>query len=480
MLVKEAVPIELATGVMAEAQHVAVGLKVRMGNYEGEINFVAVPLKGCDAIIGMNWLQQFNPHIDWNRRIMEFLHHGRFCSVTGQPARATNTATESAATATLKSSSHPAILNRSTSPHSSPPLPLVSAQSVLRSVRRTQVECAVLATIQSHSSAALSSPSPKPDPILTSLLSEFSDVFPSELPAELPPSRSVDHRIELTQSTPPNPRSVYRMSPSELDELKKQLDELLASGFIQPSKSPFGAPVLFVKKKDGSMRMCVDYRDLNRITVKNRYPLPRIDELFDRLKGANYFSKIDLRSGYHQVRIHPDDVHKTAFRTRYGHYEFLVLPFGLTNAPATFMHLMQSIFDSHLDSFVIVFLDDILIYSNNKRQHEQHVRTVLELLRKNKLYAKMSKCEFFKNEISFLGHVVSSRRSEHGEGQGESDSRLADSFFRHFCPLFPRPRRVLPPLRIKISVESLLLSLLCFKTTRNGRGTNRNRPHLML
>jgi len=197
------------------------------------------------------------------------------------------------------------------------------------------------------------------------------------------------------------------MSSTELDELKKQLDDLISSGFIRPSKSPFGAPVLFVKKKDGTMRMCVDYRDLNRITIKNRYPLPRIDELFDRLHGAQWFSKIDLRSGYHQVRIHPDDIHKTAFRTRYGHYEFLVLPFGLTNAPATFMHLMQSIFGPHLDSFVIVFLDDILIFSKTKQEHERHLRMVLDLLRKNQLYAKLSKCEFFQQYISFLGHVVS-------------------------------------------------------------------------
>jgi len=151
------------------------------------------------------------------------------------------------------------------------------------------------------------------------------------------------------------------MSPTELDELKRQLDELTQSGFIRPSKSPFGAPVLFVKKKDGTMRMCVDYRALNTITVKNSYALPRIDELFDRLQGARYFSKVDLRSGYHQIRIHADDVPKTAFRTRYGHYEFLVLPFGLTNAPATFMHLMHQIFLPLLDRFVLVFLDDILI-----------------------------------------------------------------------------------------------------------------------
>ncbi|MGH2639958.1 MAG: reverse transcriptase domain-containing protein, partial [Rhabdochlamydiaceae bacterium] len=193
----------------------------------------------------------------------------------------------------------------------------------------------------------------------------------------------------------------------ELDELKKQLDELMEAGFIRPSKSPYGAPVLFVKKKDGTMRMCVDYRDLNRITVRNRYPLPHLEELFDRLQGAKYFSKLDLRSGYHQVRIHPDDIQKTAFRTRYGHYEFLVLPFGLTNAPATFMHLMQSIFAPHLDAFVIIFLDDILIFSKTLEEHEIHVRKVLELLRQHKLYAKKSKCAFFKTSLSFLGHVVS-------------------------------------------------------------------------
>src|SRR6201995_787903 len=175
------------------------------------------------------------------------------------------------------------------------------------------------------------------------------------------------------------------MSPPELDELKKQVADLLAKGFIQPSKSPFGAPVLFVKKKDGSQRMCVDYRALNKLTIKNKYPLPRIDELLDRLQGAKYFSKIDLRSGYHQVRIADENVHKTAFRTRYGHFEYLVMPFGLTNAPATFMHLMQQIFRPYLDDFVIVFLDDILVCSKSKEEHFQHLRLVLQVLRDKKL-----------------------------------------------------------------------------------------------
>jgi hypothetical protein len=245
------------------------------------------------------------------------------------------------------------------------------------------------------------------DPTCSKLLDEYQDVFPADLPSSLPPRRDIDHRIELIPGSAPTSRPTYRLSPAELDELKKQLAELTAHGFIQPSKSPYGAPVLFVKKKGGELRMCIDYRALNKITIKNRYPLPRVDELLDRLHGAKYFSKIDLRSGYHQVRIHPDDVEKTAFRTRYGHFEFLVLPFGLTNAPATFMHLMQQIFRPYLDSFVIVFLDDILIYSRTLEEHQQHVRLVLDQLRQHKLYAKQSKCEFFQSSIGFLGHVVS-------------------------------------------------------------------------
>jgi hypothetical protein len=184
------------------------------------------------------------------------------------------------------------------------------------------------------------------------------------------------------------------MPPAELAELKKQLQELLDKGFIRPSTSPWGCPALFVKKKDESLRMCVDYRPLNAVTIKNKYPLPRIDVLFDQLVGAKVFSKIDLRSGYHQIKIRASDIPKTAFSTRYGLYEFLVMSFGLTNAPAYFMYLMNSIFMPELDKFVVVFIDDILVYSKNEDEHTEHLHIVLQRLRDHRLYAKLSKCEF--------------------------------------------------------------------------------------
>ena len=221
------------------------------------------------------------------------------------------------------------------------------------------------------------------------------------------PHRQVEFQIELAPGAAPIARAPYRLAPKELEELSKQLQELLEKGFIRPSSSPWGAPVLFVKKKDGSMRMCIDYRELNKVTIKNRYPLPRIDDLFDQLQGSGYYSKIDLRSGYHQLRVREEDIAKTAFRTRYGHYEFAVMPFGLTNAPAVFMDLMNRVCKPYLDKFIIVFIDDILIYSKSKEEHEEHLRLMMELLRKEQLYAKLSKCEFWIREVKFLGHVVS-------------------------------------------------------------------------
>ncbi|GJY67531.1 putative reverse transcriptase domain-containing protein [Tanacetum coccineum] len=220
---------------------------------------------------------------------------------------------------------------------------------------------------------------------------DFLEVFIEDLPG-LPPTRQVEFQIDLVPGAAPVARAPYRLAPSEMKELSEQLKELSNIGFIRPSSSPWGAPVLFVKKKDGSFRMCIDYRELNKLTVKNRYPLPRIDDLFDQLQGSSVYSKIDLRSGYHQLRVREEDIPKTAFRTRYDHYEFQVMPFGLRNAFAVFMDLMNRVCKPYLDKFVIVFIDDILIYSKNKREHKEHLKLILELLKKEELYAKFSKC----------------------------------------------------------------------------------------
>lgn len=238
------------------------------------------------------------------------------------------------------------------------------------------------------------------------LLDEYKDVFPDDLPG-MPPPRAVDHAIDLYPGTQPYSRAPYRFNIEELKELKVQLDDLLKKGLIRPSVSPWGSPVLFQKKKDGTYRLCIDYRGLNKQTIKNKYPLPHIDDLLSQLSGAQVFSKIDLRSGYHQIRIKQEDIPKTAFRTRYGHFEFIVLAFGLTNAPATFMCLMNNIFHPYLDEFIVVFLDDIFVYSKSDKEHALHLRKTLDILRAHKLYAKMSKCSFAKDKLVYLGRVIS-------------------------------------------------------------------------
>jgi hypothetical protein len=209
------------------------------------------------------------------------------------------------------------------------------------------------------------------------VVSEFLDVFLEELPS-MPPERKVEFAIELIPGTAPISKRAYRVSGPELVELKKQIDELSEKGYIRPSTSPWAAPVLFVEKKDGTKRMCFDYRSLNEATIKNKYPLPRIEDLFDQLRGASVFLKIDLRSGYHQLRVRPSDIPKTTFITKYGLYEFTVMSFGLTNAPAYFIYLMNRVFMDYLDKFVVVFIDDILIYYQNE---QEHLRKVLQRLR---------------------------------------------------------------------------------------------------
>lgn len=235
------------------------------------------------------------------------------------------------------------------------------------------------------------------------IVGQFPDVF-GDMPPGLPPLRTIGLTID-TGEHPPTSKPAYRLSPKEKEEVQRQVSELLGKGLIRPSQSPYGAPVLFVQKKDGTLRMCIDYRALNAITVKDKYPLPRIDDLFDKLNGAKYFSSLDLRSGYHQIRIADEDVQKTAFRTHEGLYEFLVLPFGLTNAPAAFQREMRAVF-SHLP-YVAVYLDDILIFSKTEAEHASHLEEVLRVLRSHKLYAKLSKCSFFDRKAKFLGHIVS-------------------------------------------------------------------------
>ena len=244
------------------------------------------------------------------------------------------------------------------------------------------------------------------DSKLKELVSNYNDIFPKELPKELPPRRKVEHEIRLENNSKPPSRAPYRLSFIEQEELKKQLKQLLDSKLIRPSSSPFGSPVLFVKKKENTLRMCIDYRALNNITIKNRYPLPRIDDLLDQLSQAKYFSKLDLTSGYWQMRVKDEDIHKTAFTTRYGQFEFMVMPFGLCNAPASFQHLMNTIFQEFLDDFVIVYLDDIMVYSRTHEEHLKHLDIVFSKLRDNQLYAKLKKCEFMKTSVEYLGHIV--------------------------------------------------------------------------
>lgn len=416
---KETHEVKLANGIIETLNRVALNIPISFETQREpmHVNCVILPSLSYDLILGTPWLKQYNPRIDWQNHTLEItlnnatvtLHSNHrlpkpeipCCS--GKITKSTNSKPSNAQSNTCTT-------RKSTQkPMSTKKLPyLLSAMKFMKEAKHDQDEV-YLCYLQTNSEP---SEQPKKDPMIIHLLNEFRDVFPEQLPKRLPPERSIDHRIELIPHEQPPSRNSYRMSTKELDELKKQLNELIENGFIQPSKSSYAAPVLFVKKKDGTIRMCIDYRALNKITIKNKYPLPRTDELFDRLQGATWFSKIDLRSGYHQVRIHPDDVHKTAFSTRYGLFEFLVLPFGLTNAPATFMHLMQDVFRPMLDESVIVFLDDILIYSKTKEQHMKHVKQVLELLRKHKLYAKGSKCDFLKRSVSFLGHVISEKGLE--------------------------------------------------------------------
>ncbi|KAF5755900.1 putative nucleotidyltransferase, Ribonuclease H [Helianthus annuus] len=357
--------IELTNGKLVEANEVVRGCVIKLGECEFALDLLPVQLGSFDVVVGMDWLSGNKAAIVCHKKVVRIpTEDGETIVVHGE--------------------------KRDT------PLRIISC---LKARKCLQKGCAAfLAHIVDKKAAE---PKIKDIPVVR----EYPEVFPEDLPG-LPPQRQVGFRIDLVPGAAPVAKAPYRLAPSEMQELSTQLQELLDKGFIRPSFSPWGAPVFFVKKKDGSFRMCIDYRELNKLTIKNRYPLPRIDDLFDQLQGSSFYSKIDLRSGYHQLRMQEESIPKTAFRTRYGHYEFLVMPFGLTNAPAVFMDLMNQVCKPYLDKFVIVFIDDILIYSKTKAEHEQHLRAILELLKNEQLYVKFSKCEFWLREVQFLGHVV--------------------------------------------------------------------------
>ncbi|KAI0493363.1 hypothetical protein KFK09_023479 [Dendrobium nobile] len=338
--------------------------EIEISGKKWKSSLIRLPISSYDVILGMDWLSQYEAQIDCLKKQVSLLVAGE--RVVFQGLRGV----------------------------------LSSLVSVLEVSRMWKKGCPVFLASVRDLNLEVGSVSEIP------VVREFADVFPEEL-VGLPPDRDVEFSIDVFPGTAPISKAPYRMAPKELSELKVQLQELVDRGFVRPSVSPWGAPVLFVKKKDGTLRMCIDYRDLNKVTIKNKYPLPRIDDLFDQLSGSSVFSKIDLRSGYYQVKVKETDVVKTAFSTRYGHYEFLVMPFGVTNAPAIFMDLMNRVFREYLDQFVIVFIDDILVYSASEDEHARHLRIVLETLRRHQLYAKFSKCEFWLKSISFLGHVVS-------------------------------------------------------------------------
>ena len=368
--------------------HCQHSVPLTLGAFKETVTLLKVNLsKSFDIILGNDWLSQYSATIQYNPVKLSLVQGTRHISVL--PVK-------------LKADVQP------------PPQlsPLLSALQVKRAVRKGCIPFLVNVTPVISSDSATSTAHLPADlahqALLQPILTTYADVFPPTLPG-LPPVRQVDHTIPLIPgATPPN-RPMFRLSPKEHQEVVDHIKSLLALGLIEPSSSPFGSPILFVPKKDGTLRMCIDYRALNKVTVKNKYPLPRIDDLLDQLHGSCFFSSLDLQSGYHQIRITEEDVPKTAFKTPLGLFQFKVLPFGLTNAPATFQRAMNDIFRPFIGKFVLVYLDDILIFSKSAEEHAQHLTQVLELLRKHRLYAKLSKCDFFKPEVNYLGHLVTAQ-----------------------------------------------------------------------
>ena len=394
------IPVELIDGSSAAPITHFYPSRIRIhGQHTEQITFQLVTLAHFRLVLGFPWLARHNPSIDWQSGALSFT--SPLCTSTclvppllpspSQTPCGTFPPTHipvpspPVLAATFSSpSSLPALLPNPPSPSAeSPPAPAVPAPL----------------------------PSPPPHPDLYTQVPEayhdFLDVFSEAQANTLPPHRKYDLDIPLQPGTSPPWGPIYSMSAPELTAMKTYVKEYLANGFIRPSKSPAAAPVMFVKRPDGKLRLVVDYRGLNKVTVKNRYPLPLIPEMLDRLHRAKVFTKIDLRNAYHQVRVQAGDEWKTAFRCREGHFEFQVCPQGPTNAPAMFQHFMNDILRAHLDLTAVGILDDVIIFSEDPALHVQHVRAILQILRDNRLYAKVEKCEFNKDHMTFVGYMVS-------------------------------------------------------------------------
>ncbi len=393
-------------------------LELRLDSLLSTSEYEIVPgIPKYDIILGMPWLQQFNPDIDWRKHAFT-VRNTIDCDEEPKKKRTTGTmdlmmkrTTEMTAEDNIDQPIERTeeLTEERTKKLTEPPtegstkttnFAMISARQLKRHIHQ-KCDC-FLVVIRDHQKKNFG----EVDPEIRTLLNHYDDVFVNDLPPTLPPERETDHQIHLESGHSPPWKRPYRLTQKEQDELKTQLEDLLEKGFIRPSNSPFGAPVLFVKKKDGSFRMCIDYRALNKITIKDKYPLPMIDDLLDRLCGATIFSKIDLKKGYYQVRVADEDIPKTAFCTRYGSFEFLVLPFGLTNAPPTFVRMMNEAFRPLLDKCVIIWLDDILVFSKNKEDHLLQLNEVFKILKEKKLYAGIDKCSFGLPEVDFVGFLI--------------------------------------------------------------------------
>ncbi|KAI0525242.1 hypothetical protein KFK09_004635 [Dendrobium nobile] len=361
--------VMMGTGKIESSTGICKGVEMRLQEIRVIEDFLPLKLGSTDVILGMKWLQTLGEtKVNWGTMVMELTVEGKKVKLKGEPG-----------------------LTRTG----------VSLRSMVKIIQ--DAGGGFLVELQSLEEQKEREEKRIPT-LVQPLLHEFEDVF--QPPVGLPPDREHEHQIILKEGVSPISVRPYRYPQVQKDEIEKLVGEMLEGGIIQPSVSPFSSPVLLVKKKDGSWRFCVDYRALNKETVPDKFPIPVIDELMDELHGAALFTKVDLKSGYHQIRMKKGDVQKTAFRTHEGHYEFLVMPFGLTNAPATFQALMNRIFKPHLRRFVLVFFDDILIYSRTE-EHLEHLRVVLGVLREHKLKANFKKCDFAQARVEYLGHVIS-------------------------------------------------------------------------